>query len=312
MRVLKRNGEYEDVSFDKTINRIRSHSTGLNIDIASIAQKVCSRIFDGVSTSDLDEFTSQICSSMMIDNPDLGILSSRIIISNHHKNTSPSFSETIYILYNYRNPINNRHTPLVSKTLYDITMNNREKINSYIKYDRDYAFDYFGFKTLERAYLIKINGKTIERPQHMFMRVALGIHGYDLKDALETYELMSQKFFTHATPTLFNAGTMKPQCSSCFLIAMSDDSIEGIYDTLKDCAKISQHAGGIGLHVHNIRAKNSFINGTNGYSNGLVPMLRVFNDTARYVDQCLHPDSIIYTKQGIKSIKDCVINPKGG
>ena len=310
MRVLKRNGEYEDVSFDKTINRIKSHSNGLNIDIASIAQKVCSRIFDGVSTSDLDEFTSQICSSMMIDNPDLGILSSRIIISNHHKNTSPSFSETIYILYNYKNPINNRHTPLVSKTLYDITMNNREKINSYIKYDRDYAFDYFGFKTLERAYLIKINGKTIERPQHMFMRVALGIHGNDLKDALETYELMSQKFFTHATPTLFNAGTLKPQCSSCFLIAMSDDSIEGIYDTLKDCAKISQHAGGIGLHVHNIRAKNSFINGTNGYSNGLVPMLRVFNDTARYVDQCLHPDSIIYTKQGIKSIKECVIGDK--
>jgi len=306
MRVIKRNGEYEDVSFDKTIKRIKSHSNNLNVDPILIAQQVCNRIFDGVSTAELDEFTSQICSGMMIDNPDYGILASRIIISNHHKNTSPSFSETVYILYNYKD-IHGKHTPLVSKMVYDITMENKLKINSFINYDRDYNFDYFGFKTMEKSYLIKINGKIIERPQHMFMRVALGIHGYDIKDALETYDLMSQKYFIHATPTLFNAGTVKPQCSSCFLIAMEEDSIDGIYNTLKECAKISQHAGGIGLHIHNIRAKNSFIRGTNGYSNGLVPMLKVFNDTARYVDQCCDPDTLIYTKNEIKKIKNCIV-----
>ncbi|GAF99982.1 unnamed protein product, partial [marine sediment metagenome] len=239
--------------------------------------------YNKVKTSELDELASELCASMIIGEPEYGILASRIIISNHHKNTSPSFSETIHILYN--NITNQEKSPLISKELYDTVIKNKNKLNDKINYDRDYNFDYFGFKTLERAYLMKSNGKVIERPQQMIMRVALGIHGKDFKDALNTYELMSKQFFIHATPTLFNSGTPRPQLSSCFLLAMKSDSIDGIFKTVSDCANISKWAGGIGLHIHNIRCKDSPIRGTNGISNGIVPMLRVFNNTARYVDQ---------------------------
>lgn len=277
--VIKRNGESEEVSFDKVIARIRVLSTDLDVDFFDIAQKVCSRIYDNVKTSELDELAANICSSMIADNPDYGTLAARIIISNHHKNTSPSFSETIQLLYN------NDITPLVSKELYEIVMKNKEKLNNYLDYQRDYAFDYFGFKTLERAYLLKINNKVVERPQHLFMRVSLGIHGNDIKDALQTYDYMSRKYFTHATPTLFNSGTPRPQCSSCFLLSVDGDSIDNIFDTVKECAMISKYAGGIGLHVHDVRAKGSIIKGTNGVSDGIVPMLKVINQTARYVNQ---------------------------
>lgn len=284
MKVLKRTGHHENVSFDKVLNRLSKLSSDLTIDISEIAQKVCSRIYDGVSTSELDELSAYLCSSMSIDNPEYSILSSRIIISNHHKNTSPSFSEAVQILYDNKD-IHDNNYPLVSDELYQIVMKNKEKLNSYIDYQRDYLFDYFGFKTLERAYLIRVNKKVIERPQHMWMRVAIGIHGNDIKEALETYDLMSKKYFTHATPTLFNSGTVRPQLSSCFLSSMNDDSVVGIFETLKELALISKYAGGIGIHIHQIRGKGSHIRGTNGVSNGIIPMLRVFNNTARYIDQ---------------------------
>ena len=303
MRVIKRNGDYEDVLFDKVLNRIKVLSDNLNVDYYDIAQKVCSRIYDGVKTSELDELAANICSSMIVDNPDYGTLAARIIISNHQKNTSPSFSETIYILYNNKD-VHGLPNPLISDLLYQVVMKNKEKINSYIDYQRDFTFDYFGFKTLERAYLMKINGKIIERPQHLFMRVALGIHGNDIKDALQTYDLMSKKYFTHATPTLFNAGTPKPQLSSCFLLSINDDSIEGIFTSVQECAQISKHSGGIGIHVHNVRSKGSLIRGTNGNSDGIAPMLKVFNHTARYVNQCFTPETIVYTKNGIKRMDE--------
>jgi ribonucleoside-diphosphate reductase alpha chain len=287
MRVIKRNGTSEEVSFDKVLNRIRfisEENKGLNVNVFDIAQKVCGRIYDNVKTSELDELTAHICSSMITVHPDYGELGARIIVSNHHKNTSPSFSETISILYNNVD-LHGNHSPLVSSELYETVMNHKGKLNTNIVYQRDYLFDYFGFKTLEKAYLLKVNGVVTERPQHMFMRVALGIHGNDIKDALNTYELMSTKYFIHATPTLFNAGTPRPQLSSCYLLHMNDDSIDGIFSSLKECALISKYAGGIGLHIHNVRAKGSRIRGTNGTSSGIVPMLRVFNNTARYVDQ---------------------------
>ena len=276
MRVLKRSGDYEDVSFDKVLNRLKKLSQDLTIDVSEIAQKVCSRIYDGVKATELDELAAYMCSSLSIENPEYSTLASRIIVSNHHKNTSPSFSETVHILYT---------NLLITEELYEIVMKNKEKLNSYIDYSRDYLFDYFGFKTLERAYLMRVNKKIIERPQHLWMRVAIGIHGNDLKEALQTYDLMSKKYFTHATPTLFNAGTNRPQLSSCFLCSMQDDSVSGIYDTLKELALISKYAGGIGVHIHQIRGKGSHIRGTNGTSNGIIPMLRVFNNTARYIDQ---------------------------
>ena len=284
MRVIKRNDEMEDVSFDKVLNRLKNLSSGLTIDVSEIAQKVCSRIYDGVKTYELDELAAYLCSSMSIEHPDYSILASRIIISNHHKNTSPSFSETIHILYNNKDNHDNQ-VPLVSDELYNIVNKNKEKLNTHIDYQRDYLFDYFGFKTLERAYLLRVNKKIIERPQHMWMRVAIGIHGNDIKDVLHTYDLMSKKYFTHATPTLFNAGTNRPQLSSCFLCSINDDSVAGIFDTLKEVALISKYAGGIGLHIHQIRGNGSQIRGTNGTSNGIIPMLRVFNNTARYIDQ---------------------------
>jgi ribonucleoside-diphosphate reductase alpha chain len=276
MKVQKRDNTYEDVSFDKVIRRLKNLSSDLGIDVVEIAQKVCGRIFDGVKTSQLDELAAQMCSSMVVDHPDYGTLAARIAISNHQKNTSPSFSETIQLL-NFRG--------IVSTELFQTVMNHKEKLNSYIDYTRDFFYDYFGFKTLEKSYLLKIDGITVERPQHMWMRVSLGIHGADIKDALETYDFMSKKFFTHATPTLFNAGTPRAQCSSCYLHAMKDDSITGIFASMADCAQISKYSGGIGMHIHNIRAKGSYIQGTNGTSEGIVPMLRIFNNMARYVNQ---------------------------
>jgi len=284
MWVVKRNGDREDVSFDKVLNRLKLLSTGLSIDVYEIAQKVCGRIFDGVKTTELDELAAQMCSSMLVEHPDYGKLASRIIVSNHHKNTSPSFSETVKLMYDNRDA-DGVSSPLVSDELYDIVMKNKEKLNSYIDYSRDYGFDYFGFKTLERSYLIKVDGVIVERPQHMWMRVALGIHGQDFKDALHTYDMMSKKFFTHATPTLFNAGTPRPQCSSCYLLSMNGDSLHDIYGSLQECAIISKYSGGIGIHMHQIRAKGSRIRGTNGASDGIIPMLRVFNSTARYCNQ---------------------------
>ena len=284
MFVIKRNGDKEEVSFDKVTRRIKNLSCDLKINAFVIAQKVCQEIYDGVLTTDLDELAAQTCAHLSTEHLDYGILASRICISNHQKNTSPSFSETISILYNHTD-IHNKPTPLVSQKLYDIVMKNKVKLNTYIKYERDYNFDYFGFKTLEKAYLIKINDIVIERPQHMLMRVALGIHNDDFKDALNTYDLMSQQFFIHATPTLYNSGTPRPQLSSCFLLELYSDSISGIYKTLGDCAEISKWSGGIGVNIHKVRANNSKIRGTNGKSTGIIPMLRVFNNTARYVNQ---------------------------
>jgi len=277
MQVLKRNQDLEDVSFDKILNRLQTLSNALvGVNCFELTQKLCARIYNGVKTSEIDEMAAYMCSSMIVDHPDYGVLASRISTSNHHKNTSPSFSETTQILF---------EGELVSEQHWEIVQANKEKLNSIIDYKRDYAYDYFGFKTMERAYLLKIGGRVIERPQHMLMRVALGIHGYDIKDALQTYDLMSNKYFIHATPTLFNAATRRPQLSSCFLVHMEDDSIEGIFNTLKDCALISKNAGGIGMHIHNIRARNSVIKGTNGISTGIIPMLRVFNNAAKYVNQ---------------------------
>jgi len=284
MNVVKRSGEIEEVSFDKVTNRIKNLSDDLSVNAHMIAQKVCQSIYDGVKTTELDELTAQVCASLGTEEMDYSNLASRIIISNHQKNTSPSFSETISILYNNFD-IHDKHNPLICKELYDTVMKNKVKLNDYIKYDRDYLIDYFGFKTLEKSYLYRINGKVIERPQDMYMRVSLGIHGDDFKDALKTYDLMTNKFFIHATPTLFNSGSNRPQLSSCFLTAMKDDSIEGIYETLKQIALISKWSGGIGTHIHNIRGANSLIRGTNGNATGIIPMLRVFNNTARYVNQ---------------------------
>ena len=284
MRVTKRDGALEEVSFDKVLRRIQMFSDDLDgADAFAIAQKVVARIYDKVPTRELDELAAQICSSLMTEHPDYGQLAARITISNHHKNTSPSFSETITAMYNAKDRMGD-NTPLVSDELYAVVQANKEKLNNIIDYTRDYNFDYFGFKTLERSYLVRVNGVIVERPQHMFMRVAIGIHGADLKDAIETYNLMSNQKFTHATPTLFNAGTPRPQMSSCFLASMGD-SIEGIFKTISDVAQISKYAGGIGLHIHDIRARGAYIKGTNGTSTGIIPMLRVLNNTARYVNQ---------------------------
>jgi|UniRef100_A0A6C0BPU7 ribonucleotide reductase alpha subunit len=278
MFVKKRDGSVEKVSFDKVLRRVENLSNDLNINTTEIAQKVCSRIYDGVGTSELDELTAQLCSSLLAEHVDYGLLSSRITVSNHHKNTSPSFSEVIDNLYK-------QSSPLISADVYNVVCAHKEKFNTYIDYTRDYAFDFFGFKTLEKAYLMRIDGHVVERPQHLFMRVSIGIHGGDLREVLETYDAFSKKKFIHATPTLFNFGTPRPQGSSCFLMEIEDDSISGIYNTLKDSALISKYAGGIGIHIHNIRGKNSYIRGTNGNSDGIIPMLRVFNSTARYVNQ---------------------------
>lgn len=284
MRVKKRDQSFEAISFDKVLRRIHTLSTDLSgVDADEIAQKVCARIYDGVSTSELDELAAQMCATLVTVHPDYGTLAARIIISNHHKNTSPSFSETMSMLYNATD-VHGKNNHLISNELWAIVQAHKEKLNSYIDYQRDYSLDYFGFKTLERAYLNKVHGKVVERPQHLWMRVALGIHGWDLKEALETYDLMSQRFFTHATPTLFNAGTPLGQLASCFLIG-THDSVSGMYKTIGDCGMISKYAGGIGVHVSNIRARGSHIRGTNGISSGIIPMLRVYNATARHINQ---------------------------
>ena len=289
MRVLKRSGNYEEVSFDKILNRMKSLSYGdefnykLSVDPTIIAQRVCSEIYDGVKTEELDQLASEIAISLYSTNTDYSILASRILVSNHHKNTEGNFAKKTRMLYNAIT--DGRSTPLVNTEYHDLVQEYEQEIASVIDYQRDYDFDFFGLKTLEKSYLYKINKVIVERPQDMIMRVSLSIHRNDIGKAFETYDLMSKHYFTHATPTLYNAGSNREQFASCFLLAMKDDSIKGIYETLSDCASISQHAGGIGLHIHNIRSTNSFIAGTNGKSNGIVPMLRVFNDTARYVDQ---------------------------
>jgi len=287
MYVVKRDGKKEPVMFDKITSRVRKMCYGLNslVDPVKVAMRVIEGLYDGVSTPELDNLAAEIAATMTVQHPDYAKLAARIAVSNLHKNTKKSFSETMTDLYVYVNPRTDKKAPMIADDVYEIIMANAEKLDSTIIYNRDFGYDYFGFKTLERSYLLKINGIIVERPQHMLMRVSIGIHKEDIDAAFETYELMSKKFFTHATPTLFNAGTPKPQMSSCFLLQMQDDSIEGIYDTLKQTAKISQSAGGIGLSLHNIRATGSYIRGTNGTSNGIVPMLKVFNDTARYVDQ---------------------------
>lgn len=286
MRVTKRDGTIADVSFDKILNRMKrlGKEAGLKLNYTALSMKVIDQLYDTISTTKIDELSSEQCASLASTNPDYNVLAGRIVVSNHHKNTSQSFCEVMVMLYHYKDK-HGVHSPLISKDLYSIVETYGETLDAWVDDSRDYLIDYFGFKTLERAYLMRINGKIVERPQHMWLRVALGIHGHDLERARETYDLMSRKFFTHATPTLFNAGTPRPQLSSCFLLSMENDSIEGIYNTLKDCAMISKWAGGIGLHIHNIRASGSHIRGTNGSSNGIVPMLRVFNNTAKYVDQ---------------------------
>ena len=295
MRVTKRDGKLEDISFDKISRRIKKlgqEAGGIQINYSSLVMKVINQLYDKIETTKIDELASELCASLSTQHTDYGTLAARIIISNHQKNTDSNFLNVMRSLYEFKD-IHDNHKPLVSESLMDFVEKYSEQINNMIVHDRDYLIDFFGFKTLERAYLFRIDNVIVERIQHMWMRVAIGIHG-DLRinnqdECLrlveETYNLMSQKYFTHATPTLFNAGTPRPQLSSCYLIAMEEDSLDGIYDTLKDCARISKYAGGVGLHIHNIRAKGTHIQGTNGTSNGIVPMLRVFNNTARYIDQ---------------------------
>lgn len=288
MLVIKRDGRRESVKFDKITARIEKLCDGLNADYVKpveIAKKVIDGLYDGVSTVELDNLAAEIAASMTTRHPDFAQLAARIAISNLHKVTEESFSNTMKRLYTYVNPKTDENAALLSKKVYGIIRANAKRLDEAIDYSRDYNYDFFGYKTLERSYLIKLDGKIVERPQHMLMRVSVGIHMEDIDAAIETYNLMSEKWFTHATPTLFNAGTPKTQLSSCFLLTMQDDSIDGIYDTLKQCAKISQSAGGIGLSIHNVRATGAYIKGTNGTSNGIVPMLRNFDMTARYVDQ---------------------------
>ena len=287
MYVIKRDGRKEAVKFDKITARIVKMCYGLDplVSPEAVAMKVIEGIYDGVSTTDLDNLAAEVAAAKTIDHPDYALLASRIAVSNLHKDTKKSFSEVMEDLYRYVDPKTNQPAALLADDVYEAIMANRDTLDSSIIYDRDFRYDYFGFKTLTRSYLLKLDGEIVERPQQMLMRVSVGIHKTDIQAAIKTYNLMSEGWFTHATPTLFNSGTPKPQMSSCFLLTMKDDSIEGIYDTLKSCAQISQSAGGIGLAIHNIRATGSYIKGTNGTSNGIVPMLRVYNDTARYVDQ---------------------------
>ena len=288
MYVLKRNGKQEAVHFDKITSRVMKLSYGLTLksdDVIEIAKKVIVGIYNGVPTTELDNLAAETAASFTTKHPDFAVLAARIAVSNLHKNTTKSFSETAKLLYNYIDNKTGEKAPLLSDDVYEIIQQNADQLDASIIYERDYHFDFFGFKTLEKSYLLKVNGKIVERPQHLFMRVALGIHKTDIDAAIETYNLMSEKWFVHATPTLFNSGTPKPQMSSCFLQSMKEDSIAGIYETLKNAALISQSAGGLGINIHNIRSTGSYIKGTNGTSNGIIPMLRVFNDTARYVDQ---------------------------
>ena len=286
MKVTKRNNVQEDVSFDKILNRVKiiGKEFNVNINYSLLVMKVIDQLYNGIPTKKIDELTAEQCAAMCTQNPDYGTLASIIVVSNHQKSTPSNFKEVVDKLYNFKD-VNDNGVPLVSSELYNVVTEHYLEIENMIDYKRDYLIDYFGFKTLERAYLFRVNKIIIERPQHMWMRVSLGIHGNNLEKVKQTYDLMSQKYFTHATPTLFNAGTPRPQLSSCYLLSMENDSVDGIYNTIKDCAKISKWAGGIGLHIHNVRGTGSHIRGTNGTSNGIVPMLRVFNMTARYIDQ---------------------------
>lgn len=288
MHVIRRSGKKEKVKFDKVLLRLEKLSYGLDtkhVSVAEVAAKTLAGIYDGVQTTELDNLSAEIAASMSTKHPDYSILASRIAVSNIHKNVNKTFSENIELLFKYKDVKTGKKAPLIAKDVRDIIKKHADDLDAAIIYDRDFKYDYFGIKTLERAYLLKRDGRISETPQQMIMRVAVGIHKKDIKSAIETYELMSKKYFTHATPTLFNAGTPNPQLSSCFLLAMQDDSIAGIYNTLGQTARISQYAGGIGISVHNVRAKGSYIKGTGGISNGIVPMLRNFNETARYVDQ---------------------------
>jgi ribonucleoside-diphosphate reductase alpha chain len=288
MHVIKRDGRKQEVKFDKVTARIQKLCYGLDmdhIDPILVALRVIEGIYDGVTTSELDNLASEVAATLTTRHPDYALLAARIAISNLQKNTNKSFSKTIHDLFHYIDPKSGKKAPLVSEETFEIVQKNAEALDSAIIYDRDFGYDYFGFKTLERSYLLKMHGKVAERPQHMLMRVSIGIHKDDIPAAIQTYNLLSERWFTHATPTLFNAGTPNPQMSSCFLLQVKDDSIDGIFDTLKSCAKISQSAGGIGVSIHNVRATGSYIRGTGGTSNGIIPMLRVYNDTARYIDQ---------------------------
>ena len=287
MHVTKRDGSKEEISFDKILKRVKQlgEEASINLNYTSLVMRIIEQLYDGIETKIIDELTAQHCANQITDHPDYGVLASRIVVSNNHKNTKDSFYDVVNCLYNFYDKQSNKMKPLISEDLYKNACLHKDKYDAMIDYARDYEIDYFGFKTLERAYLMTVDKVIVERPQHMWMRVAVCLHGGDLDSVKETYDLMSQKYFTHATPTLFNAGTPRPQLSSCYLIAMEEDSIEGIYNTLKDCALISKYAGGIGLHIHNVRATGSHIHGTNGTSSGIVPMLRNFNETARYVDQ---------------------------
>ena len=310
MYVTKRNGQLEIVSFDKILKRIKKAGQEVNlhkIHYASLAMKVIDQIYDKITTNKIDELTAEQCASMSSVHPEYTILAGRIIISNHHRDTTTSFVDAMNQLYNYRDK-HDKSSPLVSDIFISHLkqLGGKKILDKVCIYDRDYLIEYFGFKTLEKSYLMKVNGRVIERPQHMWLRVAIGIHGTNMVKVVETYEHLSQKYFTHATPTLFNAGTPHAQLSSCYLLSMESDSIDGIFNTLKDCALISKWAGGIGLHIHNVRATGSHIRGTNGASNGIVPMLKVFNNTAKYVDQCFHPDTIVYTTEGPKRIQDLI------
>lgn len=288
MYVYKRDGRKEPVRFDKITARVQRLCYGLDtthVEPVAITQRVISGVYQGVNTIELDNLAAETAAYMTTIHPDYAILAARIAVSNLHKQTTKQFSQVSKELYEYVNPKTDLHSPMISKDTYDIIQANANELNSAIVFDRDFNYNYFGFKTLERSYLLRINGKVAERPQHLIMRVAVGIHGNDIERVIESYNMMSLRYFTHGSPTLFNAGTPSPQMSSCFLVAMKDDSIDGIYDTLKTCALISKSAGGIGLHIHNIRSTGAYIAGTNGTSNGIIPMVRVFNNTARYVDQ---------------------------
>ena len=287
MRVTKRNGELEDIAFDKILTRVKNvgQEAGIHVNYTSLAMKVIDQLYDTIKTTLIDELAAEQCASLSTNHPDYGILASRIIISNHQKNTSSSFSQVMSDLYRYQN-IHGKHSPILSAAFWEFVSSNSEELDQMIVNERDYLIDYFGFKTIERAYLLRIDGQIVERIQHMWLRVSCAIHLGNLTGVKETYDYMSQKYFTHATPTLFNAGMPQQQMSSCYLIAMEDDSVDGIYNTLKDCALISKYSGGIGIHIHNVRAKGSPIYGTNGKTDGIVPMLRVFNSTARYINQC--------------------------
>jgi len=286
MRVIKRNGKYENIGFDKILKRVKSIGTecGIKLNYTTFVMKVIDQLYDGIPTSKIDELTAEQCASLSVQHPDYNTLAGHLIVSNHHKNTSSSFSSVVSELYNFKD-VHNKHMPLVSNDFYSIVCMSKEIFDEMIDHKRDYLIDYFGFKTLEKSYLMKINGVIVERPQYLWLRTAIAIHGNNITNVKQTYDLMSQKYFTHATPTLFNAGTPTSQLSSCYLLSLEEDSITGIYNTLSDCAQISKYSGGIGLHIHNIRASGSFIRGTNGKTDGLVPMLRVYNATARYVNQ---------------------------